>query len=206
MPSDRIEVESNLKLRLIDRGKVIRREERTHNIWLNLGRGYMAQLLSYASFGPDTAYRDDRIKYISLGIGGNRQLAIPQANSAPYLVTYPGTNAQTDTDPTVVGLERPVRITGGTTNPPYAPGDVWCGQIAAPPTFPTSTSVTYSRLFTYTDVSYGPYLSVPVAECALYTAAANPNAPNNTPIAYDTFDTLSKTGAFQLEVDWTLRF
>ena len=35
---------------------------------------------------------------------------------------------------------------------------------------------------------------------------ADPNFKTNNIVAYDTFDTLSKTTAFELEVSWTLRF
>jgi hypothetical protein len=55
-------------------------------------------------------------------------------------------------------------------------------------------------------VSYTPFLTVPLSEIGLFTNAANPNIYNNGPVAYDTFDTISKTSAFNLEVDWTVRF
>jgi len=47
---------------------------------------------------------------------------------------------------------------------------------------------------------------VPLSEVMLYTNAAAPNVYNNTGVAYDVFDTLSKTDAFELEVAWTLQF
>lgn len=201
---DKIEVRTNLKITARERGKIVARRE-GHNIWLDLGGEYIAQLLSYAAFGPDTPVRDDRIKYMGLGIGGTRQLALPVANSAPLSLGYPGSNIQTDTDPTVTVLERPVRLTGGSSVPPYVGTDVWLGRVTAPPVFPTARSVTFSRLFMQTEISYAPYVTVPLSEIMLFTAAANINAYNNTGVAYDTFDTLSKTGAFDLEVDWTLR-
>jgi len=203
--ADQVEVRSNLILVARERGKIVLKRE-GHNIWLNLGREYLAQLISYSSFAGPTTYRDDRIRYMGLGIGGVRQLIPVVANIPPLSTGYPGTNLQTDTDPAVVRLERPIRLTGTSTPPLYDPADVWLGQIQAPPTFPSSTQVQYKRLFTQVEISYAPYIMVPLSEIMLFTNAANPNVYNNTGIAYDTFESIPKTNAFDLEVSWTVRF
>ncbi len=200
-----IEVKSNLSLTVRERGKIVARRE-GHNIWLNLGREFLAQLISYSSFSPLTVERDDRIRYIGLGIGGNRQIAPSIANSAPLVTAYPGSNAQVDTDPTHTSLERPVRLSGSSDPYPGQAADVWLGQVQAPASHPTTTQTTFRRLFTQTDISYTPFLTVPLSEVLLCTNAANPLVHNNVGIAYDTFDTLSKTDAFELEVAWTVRF
>jgi hypothetical protein len=201
-----IEVKSNLILTARERGKIVGRRE-GHNIWLDLGREYLAQLISYMSYGPPpTTYREDRIQYMGLGIGGTRQLMPGVANSFPMTPAYDGTNLQTDTDPTVQRLERPVRIQGGSDSFPYPdPSNVWLGQVQSP-TFPLSTQVVFSRLFQQTEVSYGPFNSVPVSEVMLYTSAADPTLYNNTGVAYDTFDSIPKTSAIDIEVAWTIRF
>ena len=202
----RVEVRNNLILTARERGKIVARRE-GHNIWLNLGREYLAQLIGYNTFVPSaTPIRNDRIQYMALGIGGTRQLALSTANSPPLSAAYAGSNAQTDTDPTLTKLERPVRISGGSSAYPGLAGDVWLGQIQAPPTYTIATAATFSRLFSQTDISYNPFLTVPLSEVMLYTAAANPAVYNNTGIAYDTFDTISKTDAFDLEIDWTVNF
>ncbi len=207
---DKIQVRSNLELIFRERGKIVTRR-RVHHIWLNLGREFLAQLICYSSFSPVTPERNDRIRYMGLGIGGTRQIAPSVANSSPLggatpPNAYAGTNAQTDTDPVVTSLERPVRISGGTTAYPGTVGDVWLGQVQAPATHPTATQTLFQRLFTQTEVSYGIYLTVPLSEIMLFTDAANPGVYNNTGVAYDTFDTVSKTGAFDLQVNWTIRF
>jgi hypothetical protein len=199
---DEIEVKQNLRLIVRERGKIVERRD-GHNIFLNLGREWLSQLIAYTTFGPLTGERDDRIRYMGFGIGGNRQL---QLGTAPIITPYPGTNAQTDSDPTLTVLERPVRLSGSTDPYPGQGSDVWLGQVQAPPVHPLPTQVTFSRVFTSTEISYGPLLSVPLSEIMLFTNAANPNVYNNTGVAYDTFDTLSKTTAFELEVNWTLRF
>lgn len=203
-----VEVRNNLKMTVRERGKLVTVRD-GHNIWVDLGREYLASLIALASYGPDTPERDDRVKYIGFGIGGTRQIAPGVANSAPMSVAYPGTNAQTDLDPLVTTLERPVRVSGSTTSPsdPYSPSDVWLGAVQAPPIHSTPTEVTFRRLFLQTEISYSSFTSVPLSEVGLFTAAASPTGqPHNTLVAYDTFDTLSKTGAFEIEVEWTVRF
>lgn len=202
---DTVEVKSNLFITARERGKIVARRE-GHNIWLDLGREYLAQLIAFQSFGPDTPVRNDRIKYMGLGIGGNRQLALTTANSSPISPPYSGTNAQDDVTPSVTTIERPVRISGSTTNYPGISGDEWVGQIAAPPDLSGGTEVIFSRIFTQDEVSYGPFLSVPLSEIMLFTSAADPENHQNTGVAYDTFDTISKTSAINLEVKWTIRF
>lgn len=200
-----IEVKYNLQLTTRERGKLVDQRD-VHNIFLDLGREWLAQLVSYQSLSPDVPFRNDRVRYMGFGIGGNRQLALPTANSPPVSPPYSGTNAQTDTDAGVTVIERPVRISGSTTAYPGVAGDAWVDTIgsADPQTVPTQ--VTFRRLFTQTEISYGPYTTVPISEVGLLTSAADPENHQNTLIAYDTFDTISKTSAFELEVVWTLRF
>lgn len=200
-----IEVRQNLELTVRERGKIVDRRV-GHNIWLNLGREYLASLIAYSSFGPLTPERDDRIRYIGVGIGGTRQVAPATANTPPVITAYPGTNAQVDTDPSVIRLERPVRVTGSSVSYPGLVGDLWMGQVQAPVTHGTPTEATFKRKYDIFEVSYLPFQSVPLSEVMLFTNAANPNIYNNTGVAYDTFDTLSKTDAFELEINWTIRF
>jgi hypothetical protein len=128
------------------------------------------------------------------------------ANASPIITAYPGTNVQTDSDLGVQVLERPVRVTGGSTTYPGVGGDAWLGQVQAPVVHPTATQATFSRVFTSTDVSYSPFLSVPLSEIMLFSGSANVNVYNNNGIAYDTFDTISKTAAIEFEANWTIRF
>jgi hypothetical protein len=199
-------IKNNIVLIGRERGKIAFRRE-TSNIWLDLGREYLAQLIAYQFLIPTpTPFFNDRIQYMGLGIGGTRQLALAIANSPPLSTAYPGSNLQTDIDPTVIALERPVRISGGSAPYPGTGGDVWLAQVQAPPSQATATQITFSCLFQDTDVSYTPFLTVPLSEIALFRGAANPAVYNNTAVAYDTFDTISKTNAFDLEVQWTVRF
>jgi hypothetical protein len=205
--SDEIEVKQNLSIIARERGKIITRRE-GHNIWLNLGREWTARLIAYSFIGlpADIPEEDNRVKYMGFGIGGTQQLAPGTANALPISPPYVGTNAQTDVDPTLTTIERPVRVSGSSTAYPGIAGDEWIGVIQAPAVHTVPTETTFSRVFTLTEISYSPFLSVPLSEIGLFIASADPENYQNTMIAYDTFDTLSKTTSFELEVQWTIKF
>ena len=212
--NETIEVRNNLTITARERGKIVARRE-GHNIWLNIGRQYLASLISCTSFDPDTYERSDRIKYMGLGIGGTRQLS-SNAAIAPWNTIYPGTNTQTDIDPTVSRLERPIRVssTASSIQPyPGLSGDVWLAEVQTPIVHSTSTESTFTHIFATTDINIGPFssASMPLSEVMLFTSGADPavcptigSALYN--VAYDTFDSISKTLAFDLEIDWTVRF
>jgi len=180
------------------------------NIWVNFGGEWLAKRIAYSSFSPLTQEDSTAIRYMGLGIGGNRQIALGVANSAPLVTSYPGTNAQTDTNPALLALERPVRLTGGSTAYPGEGTDVWLGQVQAPAAHPTPKQTEFRRLFDgASELSYGPYLTVPVSEIGLFLHSTSPtyvNVYNNQPVAYDTFDTISINSGTSLEVIWTIRF
>lgn len=201
-----IQVKSNLFITARDdRGKIVARRE-GHNIFLDFGREWLAGLIAYASFGPDVPEDIRRVRYMGFGVGGTRQIAPAFADTAPITDYAPvGGFTQTDTDPTLTTLERPVRVSGS-SGPGTSPGDAWIGQVQAPAAHPLPTSVTFRRLFTLSEISYAPYISVPLSEVGLFLDDADTNFKNNNIVAYDTFDTISKTTAFELEVSWTLRF
>jgi len=192
---DNIHVENNLFITIRERGKIVGRRE-GHNIFLDTGREWLTKLISYASFTPDVAESDERIKYMGFGIGGTRQIAPDFANTSPLTDYGPlGSFTQTDTDPSLTRVERPVRLAD----------TIWLGRVQSPVAHNTVTSATFQRLFTAEEISYAPYSSVPLSEIALFLSSANPAFKSNNMIAYDTFDTISKTTAFELEVSWTIR-
>ena len=200
-----IEVKYNLDITARERGKIVDRRQ-VHNIFVDLGREWLSQLIAYASFSPDTPEREDRVKYMGFGIGGYRQTATTAANSSPISPPYVGSNLQTDTDRTVTRLERPVRVSGGSAAYPGVAGDKWLALIQAPPIHPTSAKTEFRRYFSSSEISYAPFIAVPLSEIGLFTSAAYDEAYQNTLIAYDTFDTLTKTTAVELEVVWTFVF
>ena len=207
-----LDVKLNLEIDLIERGKR-KLHHRSHNIVVNTGRQFLAEVITASSFGSGSFVRtqDQVVRYVGFGIGGTRQNS-SDAAAPPYSLAYPagygGTNLQTDTDVTVARLERPVRVATGP--------DLWMRQISAPGTFPTATRTRFITVFTSTDINFGAFASVPLSEIGLYKGSADPSlanggaaaypGPGTHLIAYDTFDTIHKTGVFSIEVRWEWRF
>lgn len=209
--AEELEVTWNLEIDLFERGKRRRHHQRTHNIVVNTGRQMICEVITPQSLGPSSFVRtqDTVVRYIGFGIGGTRQNN-PAASATPYSDAFPagyaGTNAQTDTDVTVSRMERPVAV----TNVP-----LWMQQISTPGTFPTGQSTRFIAVFGQADINFGSFTSVPLSEIALYKSSADPSLPNGSAgsypgagghtMAYDTFDTISKTGLFSIEVRWEFR-
>lgn len=220
-PPIAIRAESNVELRLVDptTGEV-KEKRRSHNIFVNYGRDWLASLVGLQSGG--TPFRTDRPRYMAFGIGGTSQLIDADtirgtAPGSPY--SYPqypnqwgtatpgsGNPSQTDTDPSVIGIEWPVVVLG--TNDYY-------DDISLPNVYPGSTGVIrFTSVLGLTEVSFGAHPSVPLSEIGLFTESVTQTDPPTTAvlpaekymIAYNTFDTLSKTTQFVLEIDWELRF
>jgi hypothetical protein len=212
---DVVEVRSNLHIVARERGKIVARRD-VHNIFLDTGREWLSRLIAYESYAPEAYQRSDRVRYMGLGIGGSRQIIPAVANASPLggpgdpyeanSAAGIGSNIQTDVSRSVTHLERPVRISGGSSHYPGISGDRWVGQIQAPVEHNTGTSATFRRVFTGAEVNYGGFASVPISEAMLFTSAADPEFYLNTGIAYDVFDSLSKTSAVSLEVEWSLDF
>lgn len=181
-----------LELVLRDKSGSVVDRRMGQNVWVNNGRTWLRDLFSYSSFSPLTAGNNNRIAYIGFGIGGTRQGSAAAA-VAPMGVDYPGTNLQTDQNPSVSQLERPVRWRSGKFLAPLAV-----------PTFTTPTSLRYSTVLDLTDVTYGSYTAVPLSEIGLYLNGADDTVGSNQLIAYDTYETIQKTPGFTLAVTWVI--
>lgn len=212
-----IDIKQNILLVARERGKIVDRRE-THNIFLDTGGDWLANLCSYAtlpSLGvapthPGDAAEYHRVRYIGFGIGGTAQTAPSYLFAAAPFDAHPWDNhtfTQTDDDPEVYALESPVPVKA-TANP--SPNDYqWLGQIVAPPDKPATRQVRYSRLFTAVELTFGGAAVMPLSEVGLFTnAAAYDLEPSSSGpmIAYDTFSTLNKTNAIEIEIEWTFRF
>lgn len=208
-----IDVRLNLEINLIERGKRRIWHQNTHNIVVNTGRQFLAEVITAASFGPGSFVRtqDTCVRYIGFGIGGTRQ-NLPAASAPPYSSAYPagygGTNLQTDTDVTVSKLERPVKVTTGP--------DLFMRELSTPGTFTAVERTKFITIFSESDINIGAFTAVPLSEIGLYKSSADPSLPNGGAgaypgpaghtIAYDTFNTIQKTGVFSIEVLWEWRF
>jgi hypothetical protein len=174
------------------RGEEVVGHHRGHNIWLNTGRQWLRDMLTYSSYSPLTAPETRRIAYIGLGIGGFRQ-GNAAALVPPLSDDYPGSNRQTDMNPGVTSMERPCRVAAGQ----YL-------RLLDPPTFPVPNVVRYAATFGPTDLTYGGYTYLPLSEIGLFLAGSNIASAGNAPVAYDVFDTCVKTPDITMDVVWLI--
>lgn len=226
-------IPANVTITARERGKIVPRHCRhSHNIWVDLGREYLARVVA-----PNTALDDhyaesagtrEFIKYMGVGIGGDSQTH-PSAYASPLSTDYPPAdpsgvpgnpgNDQSDDDLTVTHLERPVKI-----NLDASP-NTWLAPVITPVTFlDSSRTVRFDHLFDTTDVNEAnipSYSVVPLSEVGLFIATQDPESANvydagNPPtyvgagrqqlVAYNTFEAIPKTTSFSLEIRWELRF
>jgi hypothetical protein len=224
--SEGIHVKSNFELIARDRGKIVPGAcVKNHNIWVNLGREFLPQVVS-----PNADFThhmlDTFIGYMSFGIGGNKQTVNVGAAYPDLEAAYPGQLLYDKGTPGTKYLERPVMTTG--TPGPSGSGD-WAVRVLAPPTLVQNGSLYSTVEFTgvVSDQAInlgGTYPSVPVSEAGLmlynqpvmgaastdifnYTAPPayiNPARP--TVVAYNNFGPITKTTDITLEVRWKLQF
>lgn len=180
-PEISIPIKGRVKIEARERGKLIY-EKSSNNIFTITGREWLTQLMSYSSYSPLTPARNDRVRYIGVGSGVKPQVATVDRLATP--VTVDGTN--------------------------------FLAQVNIPtyPLSPAKTEVMYAKLFDTNEISTAG--TITIQEAGLYTDGASPgyapgsidltmaSATTNTPVAYFTFDPISKTQSITLAIEWTL--
>ncbi len=157
------------------------------NIWTLTGREFIAELVALQAYSARTTFRDDRIAYIGMGTGAQAEVS------------------------SIESLVDPV---------PYKSGE-YLAALDAPAEFPasgtstTNTSVRFVREFSEGEISLG--YNVVLTEAGLFTDG-DPDADwvlgaptdfstvaGRAPMAYKTFEPITKTTDFTLRVVWDLR-
>lgn len=226
MLSDHIyQAKANVFITARERGKKVPAQCRaSHNIWVNIGREYLAQVISPLA-GFTGHVNDNVVRYIGFGIGGESQ-AVDVAATYPTLDShYPGQETFSDTVLTTPYLERPVKVTG-TAGTGSSPG-VWMSDVTAPPTISGTPAATvdFEALFSVTDLHLsGAYPAIPLSEIGLmltneiaslnsdevYDYGSGPGFINTATrpklIAYNTFEPITKTTSVSLEIHWQIQF
>lgn len=185
---EKVQIEGFVSLGCRERGKKVRGSQRGgKNIWTLTGREYLAQLMSYSSYGPpEVAYRRDRMRYIGFGTGSQ-----PEVSSVTSLVT-------------------PIAFDAGSNFLAQL-------SLPTFPLSPSRSTVRYSRSFSETELSVvgtvvlseaglytdgDPASNFDPATRDVTLANALLQAPN----AYKVFEPLTKTQNFVLEASWEIRF
>lgn len=160
------------------------------NIWTLTGREYLAEMIALSARSPRTPFREDRVSYIGMGIGSQPEVA----------------NIESLVDPI-----------------PYISAE-FLAATQTPALFPASgtgtpiTSVQFVREFGTDELSYDG-AAVVLTEAGLYTDG-NPDddwnietldttfatASGRAPVAYKTFEPITKTTSFTMRVIWEIRF
>lgn len=188
------------------------------NVWVGYGREYLSRLISLSDIVPEVPYDDRRVRYMGFGIGSVLQQELTTVNTPPISTAYPGTNTykkEYPLEPLIETLERPVRISGGSTPYPGVGTDVWLKEPPAPDfqtIFPGGTTgeVVFRSLLDGTagtnDIVYAPFTHMPLSEVGLFLDDADINAPFGNLVAYFSFVTIPFAVNTQLEVSWKVRF
>jgi len=184
------EIRGHLRLEMRERGKLVGVRE-GDNIWTLTGREFIAELIAIKATNPSrTTFRDDRVGYIGLGSGSQSEVS----------------NIESLVDPV-----------------PYKT-NLFLAALNAPATFPTSGSTTtntvarFMREFSTSEISLG--YNVVLTEAGLFTDG-NPDddwnidpddfpvswndAAGRAPMAYKTFEPITKTTQFNLRAVWDVR-
>jgi len=180
-------IRGHFQLEVRERGKLVTVRE-GYNIWTLTGREFLAELQALEDTSPRTTFRDDRIAYIGMGSGAQAEVS------------------------NITSLVDPV---------PYKTGE-FLAALSAPATFPTSgssttnTTVRYIREFSTGEISLG--YNVVLTEAGLFTdgdpdndwdTASTPTdfstAAGRAPMAYKTYEPVTKTTQYLIRVVWDVR-
>lgn len=180
-------------------GGKLREVREGHNIWTLTGREYIAELIGLESTttwatgagGADAiipdGFRHDRIAYIGMGSGAQAEVS------------------------NITGLVSPV---------PYVSAQ-FLAALVIPATFPaasgstTNTSIRFTREFSRSEISLGYNVVLteaglftngnPASSWALPAPTAFSTASTRAPMAYKTFEPITKTTSYTLKVIWDVR-
>jgi hypothetical protein len=187
-----IQVSVNVELLMRERGKVVPGSRRIgHNILTTFGKNWLSKLVGWSAFGTDVPFTNRRVRW--MGVGGDAQEEVPGIVSLGDPLRYDEINYLAQLD----SVE-----------------------------FPTTSSVRFNRTFSENEITTVPGVPVEIREIGLFadvipgTSGAsedsghtlasdpilNPAVPTHTPVAYKSFELITKTQDFVLEAQWDFRF
>lgn len=209
-------MDDNVSIKMFRDGVLIK-EHVGHNVWTQDGLAILANLIAFASYGPDVPFSNARIKYMGFGIGGVKQNADSVANTSPVVDYYPaGYNTPPSNGyeynplypilPLIRSLERPVIFLAGTGPALYpgAAGDQYLTTTVV--SFPDPGVVEFMVPITVgvTRLLFGTFTELPLSEIGLFFNNASPTDAFNTGklAAYHSFDTLLVSAGLYMEFTW----
>lgn len=209
-----IPLRGNVRVRTLHKGRVVD-QYRGHNIFLNVGRDWLIQQISFGAYPPvvgappPAAALDRRIAFMAVGCGG-----VGQTNPADQAWVVANVNPgatflQDDTDVTKTGLEVPAFWAAGKYAKPIISVDY------SLPVSGYSVWVRYTALWTVGEINseYGG-APVPITEAAMYPHLLDGLGNvkefieadvQSAASSYETFRPVWKETDFELEIQWTYR-
>lgn len=189
-----IRVQANMWACMRERGKTVPGSIReAHNVFTITGRNLLSKLMAWETIaGVDVPYTNRRPRWIGVGIGNQLEVS------------------------NVVSLANSV-VVDSLGN--------YMVPITSPQTFPLSTSTLFTKEFATNEITLTG-APVSVSELGLFADVAsaateggiedteydvgqgtlNPAVATNPPIAYKSFEPLTKTVDFTFEVRWEFRY
>jgi len=181
---------ANVEIVVRERGKKLPQHCRSdHNIWVTLGREYLAQVTAgdatFTEHYGEAAGTRRFVQYMGLGIGGIYQTN-PAAYMAPLSTDYPPAdlsgvpgldgNKFTGSDLSVATLERPVALAEVAAGPPAVLR--WLAEVGSV-SFPIPTTQKVTRAFAAAElntIGATVYPIVPVSESGLFLSYRGPGS------------------------------
>ena len=173
-------------------GKIVPGSQREgHNVFTVTGRNFLSKLVAWQSLGAnDVPYTQRRIRWIGVGSGTQLEVATVTALNQPALIT------------STQYLVTPQAIEFPTSSSVRFIREFALGEITVSN---APVKVSEIGLFAdvnpvsdgYEDVAYDP---------GIVDSVLSPYIGTNSPVAYKTFEGLTKTVDFTLEIRWDFRF
>jgi hypothetical protein len=181
---------ANVELLLRERGKLIERRE-GHNVFTVTGRNLLSKLIAWSTIaGTDIPFTHRRTRWIGVGIGSLLEVTTVSALAQPQLVTP--TNY-------LVPLQ--------TVEFPTSTSVRFIKEFSTSEINVLGTPVTITEAGLFADVSPGNAGGTEDVGHTLPTdTTLDPTLGTNPPIAYKSFEGLTKTVDFTLEIRWDFRF
>lgn len=154
---------------------------RGHNVFTNIGREWLKQIVVWATTGPDVAVDTRRFRWIGVGSGVYSEIVNVEQLASPLTVTS--------------GPDTYLRVLGTRTEPTnFSVKYVTVFSGAGADFDHHGASVDVSEAGLYVDVHDG------------VGTGLDPTDEDNLLVAYKTFSTLTKLAAQTLTISWELRF
>lgn len=205
----------NVRLRTRDRKGRIVDEYRGQNIYLDGGREWLLQHISYKTYPvvvgspPPPTNHERRIAFMGLGVGGREQTCRPEALGVNPAATF----TFDDTDTTITGLEAPVLWQA----PSKYAKEIILAEYSVPvgPLPGFVVWVRYTAIWDVGDINNAYVgLPVPISEACVYPLLLDGGGLVQEmveadmmarSVAYECFRAVTKQTDFQLEARWTFR-